>query len=65
MGTTKESQERNEGIVVQVGNESDLVTAGLLGFIEAQMTMHPEDMAGADADQLRRIGKLVKGVKVE
>jgi hypothetical protein len=65
MGTTKECQERNEGTVLQVGNESDPVMAGFLGFIEAQMTMQPEDIAGADADQLRRIGKLVKGVKAE
>jgi len=46
-------------------DESDPVVAGFLQFMQAQMTTHPEDIAVADADQLRRIGKLVKGVKVE
>ena len=47
------------------GDESDPVVAGFLQFLEGQMTRHPEDIVAADADQLRRIGKLVKGVKVE
>lgn len=45
-------------------NDSDPVLAGFLRFMEAQMTQHPKDIVAADADQLRRIGKLVKGVKV-
>jgi antitoxin PrlF len=110
MSETKDSQERYEGTVVQVGNsrgirlpagffnahtefagkvqvtvvadgavllsakraprrkikdgEGDPVVAGFLQFLEAQMTKHPEDIVAADADQLRRIGKLVKGVRV-
>ena len=43
--------------------EGDPVLAGFLRFLEAQMTEHPEDIVEADADQLRRIGRLVKGVK--
>ena len=46
-------------------DEGDPVVAGFLQFLEEQMTKHPEDITAADADQLRRIGKLVKGVKVE
>lgn len=47
------------------GDEGDPVVTGFLRFMEAQMTEHPEDIVVADADQLRRIGKLVKGVPVE
>ena len=47
------------------GDESDPVVTGFLRFLEGQMTRHPEDIVAADTDQLRRIGKLVKGVKVE
>ena len=46
-------------------DESDPVVAGFLQFMQAQMTKHPEDIVAADADQLRRIGKMVKGVKAE
>ena len=46
-------------------DEGDPVVAGFRQFMEAQMTKHPQDIVAADADQLRRIGKLVKGVKVE
>jgi antitoxin PrlF len=46
-------------------DEDDPVVAGFLQFLEEQMAKHPEDIAAADADQLRRVGKLVKGVKVE
>ena len=42
--------------------EGDPVVSGFLRFMDKQMTEHPEDIVGADADQLRRIGKLVKGV---
>jgi antitoxin component of MazEF toxin-antitoxin module len=43
--------------------EDDPVVAGFLRFLEAQMTRRPEDIVPVDADQLRRIGKLVKGVE--
>ena len=46
-------------------DEGDPVVAGFLQFLEEQMAKHPEDIVAADADQLRRVGKLVKGVKVE
>ncbi len=46
------------------GDESDPVVAAFLQFMEAQMTKRPQDIVAADADQLRRIGRLVKGVKV-
>ena len=46
-------------------DEGDPVLAGFLRFLEAQMTEHPEDIVVADANQLRRIGKLVKGVKTD
>ncbi len=46
-------------------DEGDPVVASLLRFMEKQMTEHPEDVVAADADQLRRIGKLVKGVALE
>jgi len=44
-------------------DEGDPVLAGFLRFLEKQMTEHPEDIVEADADQLRRIGRLVKDVK--
>ena len=47
-----------------VGDESDPVMASFLQFLERQMTDRPQDVIAADADQLRRIGKLVKGVRV-
>ena len=47
-----------------VGDESDPVMASFLQFLERQMTDSPQDVVSADADQLRRIGKLVKGVKI-
>ena len=46
-------------------DEGDRVVASFLQFMEGQMTVHPEDIVAADADQLRRIGKLVEGVDVE
>jgi antitoxin PrlF len=45
-------------------DEGDPVVAGFLQFLEEQMTRHPQDIVAADAEQIRRIGKLVKGVKV-
>ena len=44
-------------------DEGDQVLAGFLQFMEQQMTAHPEDIVAIDASQLRRIGKLVKGVQ--
>ena len=46
-------------------DEGDPVVASFLQFMEGQMTEHPEDIVAADADQLRRIGRLVEGVDVE
>ena len=46
------------------GEETDPVVASFLQFMEKQMTDHPEDIVAADAAQLRRIGKLVKGIDV-
>lgn len=43
-------------------NESDPLLASFLQFMEKQMNEHPQDIVAADADQLRRIGKLVEGV---
>lgn len=45
--------------------ESDPVMDSFLQFLDRQLTENPQDIAAADADQLRRIAKLVKGVKVE
>lgn len=45
-------------------DEQDPVLASLLSFMTQQMTVHPEDIVAADAEQLRRIGKLVQGVDV-
>jgi len=46
-------------------DEGDPVVASFLQFMEGQMTVHPEDIVAADADQLRRIEKLVEGIDVE
>ena len=46
-------------------DEVDPVVTTFLRFLEKQMTEHPEDIVAADVDQLRRVGKLVEGVKVE
>ena len=43
-------------------DEGDPVVASFLKFLGQQLTQHPEDIVAADASQLRRIGKLVKGV---
>ncbi len=45
-------------------DEGDPVVASFLQFLERQMTDNPQDIVAADVAQLRRIGKLVKGVKV-
>ena len=44
-------------------SEADPVVASFLQFLEQQMAAHPEDIVAADAGQLRRIAKLVQGVK--
>ena len=46
-------------------DEGDPVVASFLQFMDKQMAEHPGDIVAADADQLRRIGKLVEGVDVE
>ena len=46
-------------------DEGDPVVASFLQFMEKQLTEHPEDIVAADADQLRRIGKLVEDVDAE
>jgi antitoxin PrlF len=46
-------------------DEGDPVVASFLQFMDKQMMEHPGDIVTADADQLRRIGKLVEGVDVE
>jgi len=43
--------------------DDDPVMLGFLRFLEQQMAAHPEAIEPVDAGQLRRIGKLVKGVK--
>ncbi len=44
--------------------ENDPIVASFLQFMEKQMIQHPEDIVAADAAQLRRIGKLVRGIEV-
>ena len=46
-------------------DERDAVVESLLQFMEKQMIDHPQDIVPADLGQLRRIGKLVKGVTVD
>ena len=48
-----------------INDDVDLVMLGFLRFLENKMARHPELIEPADRAQLRRIGKLVKGVKVE
>ncbi len=45
--------------------EADPVVTSFLRFLEKQMTDNPQHIVEADATQLRRIGKLVKGVKID
>ena len=44
---------------------ADPVFASFLSFLERQLTNHPEHIAPANAAQLARINKLVKGVKLD
>ena len=46
-------------------DEDDPVLASFLKFLEKQMLEKPDQIAAADAAQLRRIDKLVKGIRVE
>lgn len=43
----------------------DPVMLGFLQFLEKQMTEHPELIEPVDRAQLKRIGKLVDGVKTD
>ena len=45
-------------------DENDPVMASFLQFLDRQMSENPQDIVAADGDQLSRISKLVKGVKV-
>lgn len=45
------------------GEEADPVLMGFLGFLERQMAERPADILEADEAQLKRIARLVKGVK--
>ena len=56
---------RSSGKKKKAGETGDPVLLGFLGFLEAQMTARPEGITAADPAQLLRIGKLVKGVKVD
>ena len=44
---------------------ADPVFASFLSFLEGQLTTHPAHIVPANAPQLARIGKLVKGVKLD
>lgn len=46
-------------------DEGDPVVASFLQFLERQMIDNPQHIVVADTGQLRRIGRLVKGVKVD
>jgi hypothetical protein len=48
-----------------INEDADPVMLGFLQFLENQMVRHPELIEPVDRAQLKRIGKLVKGVKVE
>ena len=43
--------------------DADPVMLGFLRFLQREMAEHPDQIVSADTEQLRRIGKLVKGVK--
>lgn len=43
--------------------DNDPVMLGFLRFLSKQMADHPETVKPVDANQMRGIGKLVKGVK--
>ena len=45
------------------GEAEDPVVLGFLRFLERELHARPDDIVPADARQLKRIGKLVAGVK--
>ena len=45
--------------------DADPVLQGFLGFLAKQMVDHPELIEPADRAQLKRIGKLIAGVKID
>ena len=45
------------------GAREDPVVLGFLRFLESQLQARPDQIVAADARQLARIGKLVKGVR--
>ena len=47
----------------RAGGGEDPVVLGFLRFLEARMAAQPDQIVPADAQQLARIRKLVKGVK--
>jgi hypothetical protein len=47
----------------QKRTEEDPVLASFLGFLSGDMRAHPERIAPVNASQMKRIGKLVRGVK--
>lgn len=47
----------------RAGGGEDPVVLGFLRFLEARMAAQPDQIVPADAQQLGRIRKLVKGVK--
>ena len=56
---------RSSGRKTKKGEMDDPILLGFLGFLEAQMTARPGSITAADPAQLVRIGRLVKGVKVD
>jgi hypothetical protein len=51
--------------VARKEEEVDPVMLGFLKFLEKQMTAHPELIESVDRAQMKRIGKLVAGVKTD
>ena len=56
---------QSPGKKVKASEMDDPVLLSFLGFLEAQMVAQPERIDAADPVQLARIGKLVKGVKID
>jgi len=55
----------SSGRKAKAGEADNPLLLGFLGILAAQMAAQPERITAADAAQLARIGKLVRGVKVE
>lgn len=45
--------------------DADPVLLGFLSFLEKEMAHRPESIESADRAQIKRIGKLVRGVKID